>query len=216
MSLYVHESIFKQIEPRIAFFKPKKDQCIKCNTYREGDQSEAKTLAYEEHKNREKAALQMKSKDFQESDNISSIAVTFDLQGTILLPQTLDGALYYKRKLNVYNFTLKDSKKDRYCYIFDESNGKKGCNEISSCILFYLKGLPTTVETVTTWSDTCAAQNRNQYFVATMIYTVNHIPNLQTINVKYMESGHSYLECDTMHSMIEKKRKIVGCFFLQK
>lgn len=211
VSQFVYNSIFQEMQPKISFFKPKKDQCIKCNLYREGDRTEDKMIAYEEHKIREKASLEMKSKNFE--DNITSITLTFDVQGTITLPHMQDGALFYKRKLNVYNFTIHNSRKDRYCFIFDECNGKKRCSEISSCIYSYLKALPSSVRTVTTWSDTCAAQNSNQYFVAALIYAVNNIPNIETINVKYMESGHSFLECDTMHSMIEAKIRKRRFFF---
>jgi len=40
-----------------------------------------------------------------------------------------------------------------------------------------------------------------------MMFAVQTIPNIQTIDLKYMESGHSYLEADSMHSTIETARK---------
>lgn len=43
--------------------------------------------------------------------------------------------------------------------------------------------------------------------LATMIYAVNNIEHLQQINLKYLVSGHSYLECDSMHSAIENKKR---------
>jgi len=41
-----------------------------------------------------------------------------------------------------------------------------------------------------------------------MLCAVNRIDNIETIDVKFMESGHSYLEADTMHATIERHRKL--------
>lgn len=60
---------------------------------------------------------------------------------------------------------------------------------------------------VTTYSDTCGGQNRNKNIVAAILFAINHLQNLETIDVKYMESGHSYLEADSMHATIERSRK---------
>jgi len=41
-----------------------------------------------------------------------------------------------------------------------------------------------------------------------MIFAVNSPETaVETIDIKYMESGHSYLECDSMHSLIERAKK---------
>lgn len=42
------------------------------------------------------------------------------------------------------------------------------------------------------------------------------IPHINTIDVKYMESGHSYLECDSIHSFIERKKKNLKIYSTQK
>ena len=57
------------------------------------------------------------------------------------------------------------------------------------------------------FSDTCGGQNRNRNIAAAMIYAVSMIENIQTIDVKFMESGHSYLDADSMHARIEECRK---------
>ncbi|CAI6376051.1 unnamed protein product [Macrosiphum euphorbiae] len=40
-----------------------------------------------------------------------------------------------------------------------------------------------------------------------MLYAVNKITNLKIVDLKYMETGHSYLEADDMHATIERYRK---------
>lgn len=117
-------------------------------------------------------------------------------------------AIYYKRKLNAYNFTIYENhSSDGYCYIWDECNAQKGSNEIATCVLKYLESLPDTVTHVSSFSDTCGGQNRNKHICAAMLYAVNSIHHLETIDLKYMESGHSYLEADAMHATIERARK---------
>ena len=40
-----------------------------------------------------------------------------------------------------------------------------------------------------------------------MLYVVNRKENLETIDLNFMESDHSYLEDDSMYANIERKRK---------
>lgn len=94
-----------------------------------------------------------------------------------------------------------------FLYLWDETNGKKGSNEIGSCLLKYLEGLPSHVRHVTSFSDTCGGQNRNRNTSAAMVYAIQKIDHLEIIDLKFMESGHSYLEADSMHARIEEARR---------
>nr|CAH7752947.1 unnamed protein product [Callosobruchus chinensis] len=166
---------------------------------------------YESHKKREKDAMLMKKKDKEKAvaeKGSSFRAVTFDLQAILQVPFAGDNQIFYKLKLNVYNFTIFDaSNSNGYCYVWDETHGKKGSTEIGTCILKYLYELPETVTHVSSFSDTCGGQNRNKYVAAAMLFAVNKIHHLNVIDLKFMESGHSYLEADAMHATIERARK---------
>lgn len=70
-----------------------------------------------------------------------------------------------------------------------------------------MRNLPQTVSHVSSFSDTCGGQNRNQFVSAAMLYAVNKIDHLQIVDLKFMESGHSYLEADSIHATIERARK---------
>lgn len=98
--------------------------------------------------------MEMKSNDKLKSalDNgLTFRTISFDLQAILSLPFAGDNQLYYRRKLNVYNFTIFDSfKNDGYCYFWDECNGKKGSAEVGSCLIKYLTQLPESVSHVTT------------------------------------------------------------------
>lgn len=101
------------------------------------------------------------------------------------------------------SFTVFDSKGGGYCYVWDETCGLKVSSEIGTCLLYYIKDLPQNVTHDTTYSNTCGGQNRNQFIAAALLYAVNK-SQVQTIDIKFMESGHSYLETDSMHATIER------------
>lgn len=209
VSLAIYRKIFHGYDPELSFFKPKKDQCPLCNAY--ALDKETLTNEYNEHKQRETDSMEMKKNDKQKAilDHGKTFrAITFDLQAILSVPYAGDSQLYYKRKLNVYNFTIFDAfNKDGHCYVWDECSGKKGSIEIGTCLLKYLFELPTTVHHVSSFSDTCGGQNRNKNVCAAMLYAVSKITNLKIVDLKYMETGHSYLEADAMHATIERFRK---------
>ncbi|KAL4712623.1 hypothetical protein ACJJTC_005444 [Scirpophaga incertulas] len=55
--------------------------------------------------------------------------------------------------------------------------------------------------------DTCGGQNRNQFVTALLLFAVQNIEHLKQIDHKFLESGHSYMEVDSMHSSIESAKK---------
>jgi len=192
-------------------FIPKKDQCTTCNAYRgapEHEKSEMK-VEWDAHKDREQASQRGKETDKQTATQDTSFrAITFDLQAVLCTPRAGDAQIFYRRKLAVYNFTIFDGASHQgYNYIWDETEGGRGANEIGSALLDYLKSLPPEVNHVASFSDTCSGQNRNQFVCAAMIYAVQNFVTLHTIDLKFMESGHSYLEADSMHATIEKATK---------
>lgn len=211
VSRFVYQKIFHQYEPALDFFIPKKDQCFRCNRYNAATDKEPLEEDYNNHKKREKHAMQMKKEDKEKAiaeKGHSFRAATFDLQAILSVPFAGDNKIFYKLKLNVYNFTIFDAaNKEGHCYVWDETHGKRGSSEIGTCLLKYLSGLPETVTHVSTFCDTCGEQNRNEYVVAAMLFAVNNIRYLQVIDLKFMESGHSYLEADSMHATIERASK---------
>lgn len=154
--------------------------------------------------------MDMKASDKQRAKDDKGTtfrSISFDLQAILSVPFSSDNQVYYRRKLNVYNFTIFEGHNSNgECFVWDECAGSKGSSEIATCLFKYLTSLPATVKHVTTYSDTCGGQNGNKFFAAAMLYVVNCTP-IETIDVKYMESGHSYLEADSIHATIERSRK---------
>nr|CAH7719518.1 unnamed protein product [Callosobruchus chinensis] len=207
VSRFVYQAIFHEYDPPLSFYKPKKDQCSVCNVFKASQNKESLRVDYENHKRREKESLLMKEKIKHKQQKIMGLSSELS---PLICKQFCQFLLrvYYKSHLNVYNFTIYDSStKDGISYIWDETHGSKGSSEVGTCLFKYLQSLPATVEHIATFSDTCGGQNRNKFVSAAMLYSVNKLPNLKTIDLKFMESGHSYLEADSMHATIERARR---------
>ena len=58
---------------------------------------------------------------------------------------------------------------------------------------------------MTLWSDGCAYQNRCSV-LSSALFSFAFIDQI-TIFHKYLEVGHTHMECDSVHSTIETKRK---------
>ncbi|MCG8048776.1 MAG: hypothetical protein N0E48_24730, partial [Candidatus Thiodiazotropha endolucinida] len=167
-----------------------------------GTVTEDVEIPYKEHLLRKEQARIEKEADKQRAKRVKDLFVaTFDLQAVLQTPCSNVSQTYYKRKLNSYNLTvysLADSKGT--CYIWNETHGQRGASEIGTCVLTHLNSLPSNIRHVILYSDCCSGQNRNQYLASGLLNTVSVHPHIQIIEQKFLESGHTQMECDSLHS----------------
>lgn len=191
----------------ISFFTPNKDLCETCCTYDNAEGEEKNKL--EEYYNQHivEKELSFKEKKYDEEE-VNATVVVYGLQPVMQIPKGDVSVFYYKSKLNVYNFTIYDLKSNECeCFIWDESNGHRGINELGSCVLQFLKkraGLGE--EDFIFYSDNCTGQQRNKYMVALYIYAISYL-QIKSITHKYLIKGHTQNEGDSVHSLIERQVK---------
>jgi len=139
---------------------------------------------------------------FYPKDQLHFRSVTFDLQSVLQVPSSDASLMYYKRKLCCYNLTIYEQAhpNDAYCYLWSKIDGTRGSNEIGTCLFKYLQELPESIEELSMFCDTCGGQNRNQNVTALLQHAVKTIDHLHIIEQKFLEKGHSYMECDSMHA----------------
>ncbi|KAL0832203.1 hypothetical protein ABMA28_001657 [Loxostege sticticalis] len=196
-----------------SFFVPKKDQCLLCSKYNKATPEGKLQMKkdYDDHLARKEACNTEKNKDKERASKEKHFyCLTFDLQAVLQIPSGLVGQLYYSRKLCVYNLCMYEAAlpNNAYCFAWTEVNGKRGSSEIGSILYHYLsKCVPHGVSEVCLYSDTCGGQNRNQFVTALLLFAVQNIEHLKQIEHKFLESGHSYMEVDSMHSSIESAKK---------
>ena len=64
----------------------------------------------------------------------------FDLQQVLLTPKGFESSLYYKRRLNTYNFSLYNYETaDGFCYVWNESISGRGASEMASCVYDFIE-----------------------------------------------------------------------------
>ena len=131
----------------MAFHKPKKDQCSSCTIYEEkkqrGEVTDEDEEIYQQHiKNKEMSRNEKKLDKERAKTDKSFVTITFDLEAVLPTPCSLVGDLFYKRCLSTYNlsfYSLGDSKAT--CYLWDETNGGRGSNEVGTCLLMHINSL---------------------------------------------------------------------------
>lgn len=199
----VSETYFRNAfdEQKYSVFVPRNDQCDICVGAKTGNIDQDTLIAHRELK-----AQTEKAKDKQEvSDKLS--VWTMDLECVLLCPKTKASSMYYKTKLQLHNFTCFNlGNREGYCYAWEEHEGSLS-SEVFSHLQFkhfsmLLEANPN-LEKVIVWSDGCGYQNRsstisNTYLDLAMKYGV-------TVEQKFLVAGHTQMECDSMHSLIERR-----------
>ena len=212
VSCSLYRDIFNK-EYNLSFHRPKKDQCLLCSVYFEekkaGPLAAEKEEEYQKHIQRKQESRTEKANDKKEATEKDSLyEATFDMESVLPTPYDPTGQTFYKRKLSVYNLSVFSlANKSAACYIWTEVEGQRGSNEIGTCLYKHLESLPKSVHHVVLFSDTCTGQNRNKYVTTALRHAVQNIFNIETIDQKFLERGHSHMECDTMHAAIERAKK---------
>jgi len=68
------------------------------------------------------------------------VCACFDLQEVLATPRSFESSLYYKRRLNTFNFTVYDmASKDEFAYVWNESIARRGACEIVSCVMDFIE-----------------------------------------------------------------------------
>jgi len=91
------------------------------------------------------------------------------------------------------------------CYVWHEGEGELNANVFTSCVVDYLVNEVGCTKYIVIYSDGCGSQNRN----ATLSNALSLLAKEKqiTITENYLEKGHTQMECDSVHSVIERKKK---------
>ena len=135
---------------------------------------------------------------------------TFDLQSILQLPSSDASPLYYMRKLIVHNLTFYDGVTGKgTCYLWTELDGKKGSSEIGSIIIKYLQSLRSEIRHIL--SFVILVEDKTEQFVTALIFAASSL-HFDSISINFLEPGHMQMECDSMHSAIERAKRNTDAF----
>ena len=207
------EWLFRHVfneEYNLSFKLPDNDTCDKCDELEckikncSQEHKEIFSKEKEEHLFEANRRYKLKAED-KENCGENEKVIMVDLQKCLPTPYLSNSESFYLRKLWTLNYIVYDSgTKSAFCMMY----GGRGGNEMASCFLKWAEcALPITTEKLTVWSDNCAGQNKNHSMILMYLSLLHHFENLQEISHKYLLCGHSHMEVDTIHSMIERKKK---------
>lgn len=218
VSLTIYRQEFKKTG--LKFKSPQIDTCRRCDEYKtslkyEKDVTKQREIetARDLHQQAADNAYEVKRKDKRQAklSNGSEVVASFDLQQCLPTPCLQTSVVFYKRQLWTYNLTINNNTaKATKCYMWHESIAKRGGNEIASCLHHFVGDLDRDVRHLVLFSDCCAGQNKNKIVSAMMSLTIANHPSLETVDHKFLVSGHTHMECDSDHALIERAKKTAG------
>lgn len=143
------------------------------------------------------------------------VTFCFDCQKNLPLPKIPDQSCYYSRQLYLYNFTITQgcstdglNKNSTFSYVWTEDVHKKGSNEIASAL--YHRLVSTNFQdkkVIRLIADGCGGQNKNLTVIAACsFWFLQKAPNnIETIELVFPVTGHSFIPPDRVFGNIEKK-----------
>lgn len=202
------------------FKTPHQDTCKTCddlNLKIQGAENEAAKKKLEElrelHQRKATSArtnLQIDSKKISEA-----YIITFDLQKALAYPKLTTSVAYYKRNLYLYNLGVHCFNNGTgYMYVWDEVEGGRGSQDIASCLVKHIKVNAPSQKHIIMYSDSCTGQNRNIKTSLSMLKLVQDPEiSVDTIDHKFLVSGHSYLPNDGEFGIIESASRRHGLIY---
>lgn len=197
------------------FKPPAKDTCQKCDELNNKikfavSEEIKKQHATEKEVHLRKAELarsSMNSDKIKADENL--YVFTIDLQKALAFPKLSCSTAYYKRNMYMYNFGCHSfNTNTATMYMWDETQGSRGSQELGSCVISHLRKNATKHKEIVMYSDSCTGQNRNIKMSLLLLQLVNDsVMAAETIDHKFLVSGHSYLPNDSDFAIIETKAK---------
>ncbi|KAE8738386.1 hypothetical protein FOCC_FOCC016132 [Frankliniella occidentalis] len=167
------------------------------------------TALQAEHHTKAEATIDVKRQDKERAKSEEYVeTVAFDPQQCLSTPNLQSSIVFYLRQLWVYNLTIHIMSNDHSIHnMWHEGQGGRGANQVGSAVFKFIMNLPVKVEHLILWSDTCGGQTKNAIINCALVTALSQKKSLKAIDQKFLVPGHTHLECDTDHAVIEERKK---------
>ena len=91
-----------------------------------------------------------------------------------------------------------------YCMLWHEAIAGRNADDVTSSFITLLQKLSSSYQDIIIWADNCAAQNKNWTLFTALVQLVN-ADGPHRVTVKYLERGHTFMRCDSIHGQISKR-----------
>jgi hypothetical protein len=204
----------------LKFKVPKLDTCTKCDTlntqikYSLNDLEKHELIkTLQTHQELADFAYLSKAEDKENCKMDSTHKIyTFDLQQCLSTPCLNTSMSFYKRQLWTFNLTIHDCVTGQpYCFMWHENVAGRGANQVASCLYKFINEfIVDPVKKITFYSDTCGGQNKNNIICGMFQIAAKNHPSVEIIDQKFLIPGHTHMECDIDHAIIEKMKRNSG------
>ncbi|XP_041971453.1 uncharacterized protein LOC121738382 isoform X2 [Aricia agestis] len=199
---YIKECTYRKIfntKFNLSFRQPRTDVCCKCDS----------NTQTEEHIENYKRAFELQKLEREMAVSGQNMTyISFDMQQTQPLPKIPVSKAFYLRQIWFYNEGIhivdKNGHRSYFC-TWTEDCGGKGSVEVLSSLFYCLSKLANvdSSQNLLLWSDSASGQNKNQYLIVLYQYMIAQ-KLFVSIEHKFPEVGHTFLDCDRDFGRIEK------------
>ncbi|XP_031339601.1 uncharacterized protein LOC116168085 [Photinus pyralis] len=151
----------------------------------------------------------------EKKTNDSHLIVSADLQKVIMLPRLeMFKEVIFTPRIVAFNESFvpigKKQQLGPTAVIWHEAISGRSAKDIISTFYAFLLSV-RDVKHITLWLDNCSSQNKNWSLFCFFVFMVNLSEvELQTLQVKYFEAGHTFMAADSFHHQVEKSLKHMG------
>lgn len=135
------------------------------------------------------------------------LVLHLDFHKSLPCPKLSSQDWYYKSKIQLRVFGIYNGKTGILtAYLWPETDGSKGPNEIISCIEHYLRNKEVTSRSAIVWSDNCRSETKNN----TVCWYFDNLVErgvFRRLDFKTLVAGHCFSSCDRMFALIDRHAK---------
>ena len=210
--------MFNQYDLKFGAYKT--DTCGTCDKLKEQMSADPDNEEFKQqkadHLRQADMAYKMQQQDRDNSDDRTH-AIWGDMMSVAQIPKLPTGASFYLRKLKVYNEDFYSASRDQHSmFLWNQLEGKKGANDVISCLHAFLETIPAVCKHLICWFDGTSSQLKN---TTTLLYLLHRtdstspIYKFERISLKYAPPGHTYMAPDRAFGNVSKqlkKKEVIG------
>lgn len=203
----------------ISFTKLGNEECEKCESFELHNENHRKETADQNvdcdtckewtlHLNKANITRRNYRIDADKKPSEDEIYYSADMQKVIMLPRLeMFKQVLFTPRLIAFNesFVPLGDIKHNLPFValwHEEISGRKKEDVVSTFYNFFL--FARDYKKVTIWLDNCSAQNKNWCLYSFLIFIINSDEiSTDTITLKYLEAGHTFMSADNLHRQIE-------------
>jgi len=148
----------------------------------------------------------LRSRDIE--NNRRPIVLSFDYAQNVDIPHLSQqpGFFYFASLKKAYQFGIVDEELDQhYHYIYMESEGGKGSDNVVSMVLHHIKTIQTRrSKHLILWADNCGGQNKNSTMIHTLLELVKN-GQFDVVELKFQIKGHTRNSVDRGFSYTKRE-----------